>query len=50
MTTEDNQEFYPDIDDLSYSRILELSKKGDNYAKRKAYAKAICFGKRKMVR
>ncbi|MBV6625646.1 MAG: tetratricopeptide repeat protein [Rivularia sp. (in: Bacteria)] len=41
MATEDNQEFYPEIDDISYSRILELSKQGDSYAKRKAYAKAI---------
>ena len=41
MTTEDNQKFYPDIDDLSYSRILELSKQGDNYAKHKEFAKAI---------
>jgi tetratricopeptide (TPR) repeat protein len=41
MAREDNQEFYREMDDLSYSRILELSKQGDNYAKRKAYAKAI---------
>lgn len=41
MTIEDNRQSYPDIDDLSYSRILELSKQGDNYAKRKEFVKAI---------
>ena len=41
MTIEDNQGLYPDIDDLSYSRILELSKQGDDYAKCKKFAKAI---------
>ena len=41
MNIENSQDFYPDIDDLSYSKILELSKQGDNYWKRKEYAKAI---------
>lgn len=41
MTEEDNQEFYPGIDGISYSRILKLSQQGDNYAKQKDFDKAI---------
>jgi tetratricopeptide (TPR) repeat protein len=37
----ENQEFYLEIDDLSYSKILELSKQGDNYAQRHEFTKAI---------
>ncbi len=35
MIIENNRKHYPDIDDLSYSKILELSKRRDNYVKRK---------------
>ena len=41
MTVEDDEEFYLEIDDLSYSRILEFSKQGDDYAKVKEFDKAI---------
>ena len=41
MSLEDNQEFYPDIDDFNYSKILKLSKKGDNYARQQEFTKAI---------
>lgn len=41
MTEEDNQDLYLEIDDVSYSRILELSKQGDDYGKRKEFSKAI---------
>jgi len=41
MSLEDNQQFYPDMDDLNYLKILELSKKGDNYAQQQEFTKAI---------
>ena len=41
MSLEDNQEFYTVIDDVIYLKILELSKKGDNYAQQQEFTKAI---------
>ncbi|MDZ8140503.1 MAG: tetratricopeptide repeat protein [Nostoc sp. DedQUE04] len=40
-SSKDSQKHYPNIDENTYSRILELSKVGDAYTEQKEFVKAI---------